>query len=76
MPRLSALRQLYFYHFYLWHCGIGRKCLVTKFAIFSARAKIGRAYLPDDIAAMFKVLRAKTAFAGVVRKTANFSDAV
>ena len=65
---LSALAQLDLYHLDLWQLRAGLKSLGIKTAIGIAAAKVARAYLPDQIAAMLAVVLADRAFAGVVRK--------
>src|SRR6202140_5696345 len=70
MPGLGALADLEFDHLHLIVASDAGEFLRIEAAVAVAATEIARADLPDDVAAIFAVVRADAALAGVVREAA------
>src|SRR5690606_22817891 len=76
MAGFSALGDFYFYHLHLRQLGFLLEKLFVEITIGSAATEVAGSYLPDDIAAVFQVIVAESAFAGIMRKTADLGAGV
>ena len=73
MTRFSALRQFQLYHFDFRPRGVIPKCFGRKSSLLIPCAEVASSYLPDYIAAMPEVIRAKASFTGVMGKSSDLS---
>ncbi|MCY1427911.1 hypothetical protein D9M71_437790 [compost metagenome] len=76
VARLGALAELDLDHLHLWRARLLGETLRVEAAVLGAAAEVATADFPDQVTAMFAVVRADAAFAGVMGKTAHARTAV
>ncbi|MNZ92085.1 hypothetical protein D3C78_1110960 [compost metagenome] len=76
MPGFCALAELDFDHLHLWIARLIGKAFGIKAASGSAATEVATANFPDQVAAMFTVIRADAAFTGVMGKAPLFRPLV
>ncbi len=72
MSWFRTLRQLDFNHFHLWNFGFLRKFDRIKLAVQCATTKVSTTNFPNQVSAIFQMIRANTAFTCIMVEIAHF----